>query len=238
MHCATTRRTLLTLPVTVDMVHPKATRCPDLVLVCRSGGGSSSLVAKDARGNTVTKSGWLQSHPHGDHSLVQGLKVCAICCMHVQSYRICAHVCMSCVCHSAQLSHHSYARVIQDMYASETVVHEQAASFITLYPVVSLFFWRCMQGDPTYLIVTDLGIESYGLNSICTHLGCVVPWNAAGNNFKCPCHGSQYSAQGAVVRGPAPLPLALAHMSVKDDVVTLSNWTETDFRTDTVPWWL
>jgi hypothetical protein len=32
------------------------------------------------------------------------------------------------------------------------------------------------QGDPTYLIVTDNDIEKFGLNAVCTHLGCVVPW--------------------------------------------------------------
>lgn len=40
----------------------------------------------------------------------------------------------------------------------------------------------CLQGDATYLIVTSEGnIESYGLNAVCTHLGCVVPWNKAEN---------------------------------------------------------
>lgn len=35
-----------------------------------------------------------------------------------------------------------------------------------------------LQGDATYLIVTNEGqIEKYGLNAVCTHLGCVVPWN-------------------------------------------------------------
>ncbi len=36
-----------------------------------------------------------------------------------------------------------------------------------------------LQGDPTYLIVNADGkIENYGLNAVCTHLGCVVPWVA------------------------------------------------------------
>merc|ERR1712070_476808 len=35
---------------------------------------------------------------------------------------------------------------------------------------------------------------------------------------------------------PCP-PLALAHANVVDDKVVLSPWTETDFRTDTPPWY-
>mmetsp|Transcript_67009 Transcript_67009/g.146902 ORF Transcript_67009/g.146902 Transcript_67009/m.146902 type:complete len:203 (-) Transcript_67009:241-849(-) len=95
-----------------------------------------------------------------------------------------------------------------------------------------------LKGDPTYLIVNESGIENFGVNAVCTHLGCVVPWVGAENKFKCPCHGSQYNFQGKVVRGPAPLSLALAHADVADnDVITLSPWTETDFRTGLEPWW-
>lgn len=73
---------------------------------------------------------------------------------------------------------------------------------------------------------------------MCTHLGCVVPWVGAENKFKCPCHGSQYNAEGKVIRGPAPLSLALAHCAVNDNgVVTFAPWTETDFRTGLAPWW-
>lgn len=91
----------------------------------------------------------------------------------------------------------------------------------------------------SYLIVKDdKTLESYGLNAVCTHLGCVVPWSAANNKFMCPCHGSQYAPTGAVVRGPAPLPLALAHCDVADDgKIMFSPWTETDFRTDGKGWW-
>ncbi|KAL0399968.1 UNVERIFIED_CONTAM: cytochrome-f complex iron-sulfur subunit, chloroplastic [Sesamum radiatum] len=95
-----------------------------------------------------------------------------------------------------------------------------------------------LKGDPTYLVVeSDRTLATYGINAVCTHLGCVVPWNAAENKFICPCHGSQYNNQGRVVRGPAPLSLALAHADVDDGKVVFVPWVETDFRTGENPWW-
>jgi hypothetical protein len=42
----------------------------------------------------------------------------------------------------------------------------------------------------------------------------------------------------ALHRGPAPLSLALAHLTVSEtDTITFSPWTETDFRTGLNPWW-
>lgn len=95
-----------------------------------------------------------------------------------------------------------------------------------------------LKGDPTYVVVgEDKTIADYGINAVCTHLGCVVPWNIAENKFKCPCHGSQYDNTGKVVRGPAPLSLALVHANVQEDKVVFTPWTETDFRTGEEPWW-
>ena len=96
-----------------------------------------------------------------------------------------------------------------------------------------------LKGDATYLMVDAGGkIRDFGINAVCTHLGCVVPWNKAENKFKCPCHGSQYNADGMVIRGPAPLSLALAHLTIDaSDTVIFSPWTETDFRTGLAPWW-
>lgn len=42
----------------------------------------------------------------------------------------------------------------------------------------------------------------YAVSQVCTHLGCIVKKGAAG--FECPCHGSHFALDGAVVKGPAP----------------------------------
>ncbi|KAG5188509.1 cytochrome b6-f complex iron-sulfur subunit, chloroplastic-like protein [Tribonema minus] len=99
-----------------------------------------------------------------------------------------------------------------------------------------------MKGDATYLIVDKdelhgKAIRDLGIVAVCTHMGCVVPWNAAENKFICPCHASQYDANGRVVRGPAPLSLALSHVDTGSGKVLLRPWTETDFRTGEAPWW-
>ncbi|NBI73748.1 hypothetical protein D3Z50_22575 [Clostridiaceae bacterium] len=52
-----------------------------------------------------------------------------------------------------------------------------------------------------------------------------------------PSYGSQYNNQGKVVRGPAPLSLALAHADIDDGKVVFVPWVETDFRTGENPWW-
>jgi cytochrome b6-f complex iron-sulfur subunit len=56
-----------------------------------------------------------------------------------------------------------------------------------------------------YLTRTEDGILA--LYRKCVHLGCVVPWNDAEDQFHCPCHGSLYNRKGEVLGGPAPRPL-------------------------------
>jgi len=112
--------------------------------------------------------------------------------------------------------------------------------YIASKPVGDHSLAQGLKGDATYLIVKSDGtLETYGLNAVCTHLGCVVPWSAANNKFMCPCHGSQYAPTGAVVRGPAPLPLALAHIEEDEEgTIIFKTWSETDFRTEGKPWWM
>ena len=40
------------------------------------------------------------------------------------------------------------------------------------------------------------------VSAVCTHLGCLL--DKTENGFQCPCHGSNFDANGRVLSGPAP----------------------------------
>jgi thiosulfate dehydrogenase [quinone] large subunit len=61
-------------------------------------------------------------------------------------------------------------------------------------------------GDPAFVVQPTPG-RFLAFDGLCTHQGCPVEY--AGAIFQCPCHGAQFDSKtGAVIQGPARLPLA------------------------------
>ncbi|MEM6867922.1 MAG: Rieske 2Fe-2S domain-containing protein, partial [Cyanobacteria bacterium P01_C01_bin.121] len=76
--------------------------------------------------------------------------------------------------------------------------------------------------EPVYLVINDsTAFANYAISSVCTHLGCTVTWEAATQEFACPCHGSRFDAEGQNTRGPARRDLERITVVVKDDQVRL-----------------
>lgn len=45
-----------------------------------------------------------------------------------------------------------------------------------------------------YLVQTEEGVLA--LRQVCTHLDCLLGWDGQSQRFLCPCHGSQFAADG------------------------------------------
>ena len=73
---------------------------------------------------------------------------------------------------------------------------------------------------PDGLLLVNMGDgRMHALSAHCTHLGCQV---RPGRNFlTCPCHGSTFDLEGAVVRGPAPKSLPRFEARRSGDLVEI-----------------
>jgi cytochrome b6-f complex iron-sulfur subunit len=58
------------------------------------------------------------------------------------------------------------------------------------------------------------GSGIYALSLVCTHLGCTVVVSAG--ELACPCHGSIFDRQGAVLKGPADRALQRLQVSEQE----------------------
>ncbi|MBP2370087.1 Rieske (2Fe-2S) protein [Pseudonocardia parietis] len=72
------------------------------------------------------------------------------------------------------------------------------------------------------IVVTQPAAGQFtGLSAICPHQGCAVS-SITDGAILCPCHGSRFALDGAVVQGPAQQPLAQRPVTVADGSVTLA----------------
>ncbi len=98
------------------------------------------------------------------------------------------------------------AAVVTVSYLSPNVLFEPPTSFRVGspddYPVNSVTYFADQQ---VYLVRNSAGF--FAVSSICTHLGCITQWKPEADQIACPCHGSRFGRDGAVLHGPAPRPL-------------------------------
>lgn len=47
----------------------------------------------------------------------------------------------------------------------------------------------------------------HAVSAVCSHMGCIVGWNASDRTWDCSCHGSRFDLDGEVIHGPATRPL-------------------------------
>jgi Rieske Fe-S protein len=61
--------------------------------------------------------------------------------------------------------------------------------------------------EPVILVRVDEG-EYRAFAATCTHLDCIVEYDAGPRRIVCNCHGGEYDLTGRNVGGPPPRPLA------------------------------
>ncbi len=74
--------------------------------------------------------------------------------------------------------------------------------------------WHVFRPEiPAYISRSETGFTALSL--VCTHLGCTV--EEQGGGWKCPCHGSRFTLDGRLVRGPAAQSLRSLRTEVASD---------------------
>lgn len=76
-------------------------------------------------------------------------------------------------------------------------------------------------GRKLFIVRDEKGFLSF--SAYCTHLGCIVAWNADQKMFLCPCHGGKYDAEGRNVEGPPPRPMEVFSLRLDNNGILIAD---------------
>jgi Rieske Fe-S protein len=85
-------------------------------------------------------------------------------------------------------------------------------------PVGETYLFDYPTGDDPAVLLRLGEDEVVAFSQKCTHLGCVVYFEAEEDRWHCPCHEGNFDARtGDVLSGPPPRPLGRIDVEVRDD---------------------
>ena len=79
--------------------------------------------------------------------------------------------------------------------------------------------WRKIVSEKAVYVIKDANGQLGVLSSVCTHLGCSVPWRPERNQFVCPCHIGIFAPDGKLLGGPPPRDMDRLDTKVEDGVL-------------------
>jgi cytochrome b6-f complex iron-sulfur subunit len=122
----------------------------------------------------------------------------------------------------------TYPRIKEGTFGGQFILERKATSYtLDEQPELTAagkFYAVKVENLPP---VEDGGVAGHegtgiaALYQVCTHLGCLVPFDGGQNRFICPCHGSTFERNGDYVLGPAPRSMDQFEVAVDDDGVVV-----------------
>jgi len=89
-------------------------------------------------------------------------------------------------------------------------------------PLASTGGAALVQSNAGSFLVARVSQDTFNaMTAICTHEACTID-GFTNSVFQCPCHGSQYSTSGSVVRGPAAQSLRRFNTAFAGNILTIS----------------
>ena len=109
----------------------------------------------------------------------------------------------------------SFGAVVR--YLVPSVYYEPPQSFKIGNPADFAFGAPTFLPDEKIFVFRDRDKGFSVASAVCSHLGCTVAHFQSDQRFHCPCHGSVFGADGAVLHGPAPKPLQWYEVTMARD---------------------